>query len=294
MTDSIVLLVGHGSRTAASVAQFGDFAADLAAHIERPVTYCFLELADPDMATGLSEAARLAGDHGRVTVLPIFLGAAGHQKNDVAAAIQWARLHFPGVQFSYGTPLGFHAKLIELLELRVRQTLALATEALPAEETGVLVVGRGSSDPDSNSEIARSAYLLFERRPYRTVEYAFQAVARPRVDEGLRRCQLLGVRQVVVAPYLLFTGEVDQDIGQVAGQAASELGLRVLHAPHLGSHPLLLEVAAQRLQEAIEGTAQMTCDICKYRFPMAGYEHQVGQPQVTHHLHGGSAHEHEH
>lgn len=294
MSNRTVLVVGHGSRVPEAIAQFHHFTDDLSARLDQPVHYCFLELADPDMATGLSNAAQSAGNGGEVWVLPLFLGAAGHQKNDVPASIQWAREQFPGVTFRYGTSLAPHAKLIELLDLRVRQVMEADPDALPPEETIVLIVGRGSNDPTSNSEVARSAYLLLEKRPYLSVEYAYQAVARPRVDRGVRRCKLLGARQVVVAPYILFTGKVDEDIRHVSSRMAAELGLRALHAQYLGVHPLLLDVAEQRLQEAIEGTASMNCDLCKYRWPMAGYEHQVGQPQTTHHLHGGSAHHHNH
>jgi sirohydrochlorin cobaltochelatase len=294
MSNQIALIVGHGSRIPQAVAEFYEFTEALSAHLGQPVRHCFVELVDPDLATGLSDAAQTVGNGGEVNVLPLLLGDAGHQKNDIAFAIQWARVQFPGVIFRYGTPLGVHAKLIELLDLRISQCLEADNKALPAEETIVLAVARGSSDPASNSEIAKIAHLLFEKRPYKAVEYAFQAVAHPRVDEGMRRCQLFGARQVVLAPYILFTGRVDADIRQVAQRTGAELGLRVLLAQYLGTHPLLIEVAAQRLQEAIEGTATMTCDLCKYRLSMAGYEHQVGQAQTSHHLHGGSAHSHEH
>jgi sirohydrochlorin cobaltochelatase len=72
------------------------------------------------------------------------------------------------------------------------------------------------------------------------------------------------------------------------------LNVPVMVAPYLGVHPYLIEVAAQRVQELVEGTATMTCDLCKYRQPMAGYEDQMGQTQTTHHLYGGSAHHHDH
>lgn len=291
MSNRTVLLVGHGSRNPEAIAQVHRLAQALAERSGLQMRHCFLELADPDMATGLSEAAGSAGEGGEVVVLPLFLGAAGHQKNDVAASIHWAREQFPGVTFRYGAPLGPHARLIELLDLRVRQALELAPQALPPEDTAVLVVGRGSSDPGSSSEVAQAAYLLFTKRPYLAVEYAFQSVGRPDVREGVRRCKLLGAGQVVVAPYVLFTGKVEDDIRLVSGQTAAKLGLRSLHAQHLGVHPLLLEVAEQRLREAIEGRAAMNCDLCKYRLPMAGYENQVGQPQTTHHLHGGADHE---
>lgn len=289
MTSQSILLVGHGSRRSQAIEEFIQFATELSRSISQPVQHCFLELADPDMATGLTRAAQSVGDDGSVVVLPLFLGSANHEKNDVAAAIQWARGKFPGVTFRYGAPLGLHAKLVELVNVRVRQALESEPGALPPAQSAVLVVGRGSSDPDSNSEVARLAHLLFEKRPYLFVEYAFQAVARPTIEEALQRCRLLGAHQVVVAPYILFTGRVYEDILRVSGQSGLQSGLQVIHAGYLGLHPLLVDVAAQRYLEAVDGTAAVTCDVCKYRFPMAGYEQEVGRAQHTYHLHGGSA-----
>jgi sirohydrochlorin cobaltochelatase len=293
MSSVSTLLVGHGSRRAEAIAQFDRFVSEFAALIGQPAHSCFLELAEPDMASGLERAAQEAGDGGTVVVLPVFLGAANHEKNDVATAIRWARQRFPAVTFRYATPLGPHAKLITLLDLRLQEAHQRTVGALSIGESSVLVVGRGSSDPDSNSELARTAHLLFEKRPYRSVVYSFQAVARPTIEEALRYCCAIGTRQVLLAPYILFTGRVYEEIKAVASHVAAELGLRVIHAMYLAPHPLLLEVAYQRWQEAMNGSATMTCDICKYRFPMAGYEDQVGQPQQTHHLHGSRAsHEH--
>ena len=292
MSNPIVLVVGHGSRRAEAVAQFHAFIDALARQIGQSVQHCFLELADPDLATGLSNAACEAGDGGEVVVLPLFLGGAAHQKNDLPAALRWARDRYPHVTFRYGTPLGPHANLVELLDLRVRECLEAHPGALPAQETAVLVAARGSSDPDANSEIARTAHLLFEKRPYLAVEYAFQAVAHPTVDEGIRRCHRLGAHQVIVAPFLLFTGRVDEDIRHTSLQAGRNLGLPVLHSRYFETHPLLLNVAIQRIKEALEGRAVMNCDVCKYRLPMSGYETQVGLAQATHHLRGGSAHAH--
>lgn len=296
MTKQTVLVVGHGSRVPRATAEFHAFADALAGRLGQQVGRCFLELADPDLATGISESARGAGNGGEVVVLPLFLGGAAHQKNDVAAAIQWARNQFPGVAFRYATPLGLHAKLVELLDLRVQECLVAHGDRgvwSPAE-TGVLVVGRGSSDPGGNSDVAKLAHLLSEKRPYGTVEYAFQAVARPGPDEGVRRCWALGAKRVVVAPFVLFAGRVVEDIREVTSRSGGGLGVPVLQAHYLEMHELLLDIAEQRLREAIDGTASMNCDLCKYRVPMAGYENELGLPQTTHHLYGGSAHAHHH
>lgn len=294
MTNQQLLIVGHGSRVPQAVTEFNQFSEAVAAQINIPTATCFLELANPNLATGLSDAAHAVGAGGDVLVLPLFLGGAAHQKNDVAAAIHWARAQFPTVNFHYGTPLNPHANLVALTALRVEEALAAQPDALPPEETAVLVVGRGSSDPASNAEIARIASLLWEKRPFLTVEYAFQAVAHPKVADGLQRCLALGARQIVVMPYLLFTGKVDESIRTIANRFSRKHDISVLITEYLNAHPLVTAVAVQRVYEMFNQTAAMTCDLCKYRHPMAGYEHQVGAEQHTHHLHGGSAHHHEH
>ncbi len=294
MDHQVILAVGHGSRAPAAIAEARRFTDALAGQLGQEVTICFLELADPDLATGLTLAAQRAGDGGHVVVLPLFLAAAGHQKNDVAAALQWARGQFPETRFTMATPLGPHAQLIALVAQRIDEAIAAAAPAFQPDVSTVLLVGRGSSDPAGNSEIARMAYILGAAGRFHTVEYAFQAVARPTVAEGVRRCARLGAQQVIVAPYLLFTGDVEEGIYRSAAEAARDLGLPLIPARRLGVHPLVVEVARQRLAEALDGAAAINCDLCKYRFPLPGYEDQVGQPQVSRHLHGGAAHAHDH
>jgi sirohydrochlorin cobaltochelatase len=280
MPNQTYLLIGHGSRVPEAVDQFHRFVETLTDQIGRPVRHCFLEFTDPDMRTGLADAAASAGEGGEVIVAPLVLSAGGHQKNDVAAGVQWAREQFPRVVFRQGTPVGPHAKLVDLLDLRITEALDGVSDSVAEEETCVLIAGHGSRDPDSNSTLAQTAYLLFEGRRYRSVEYAFLVVARPDIAQGVHRAAMLGARQLVVAPYLLFAGSADRRIRRIASRAAAELNLHTLHADPLGSHPLLLDVVAQRFQEAADGTAAMVCDICKYRWPMAGHEDQVGEPQT--------------
>jgi sirohydrochlorin cobaltochelatase len=202
------------------------------------------------------------------------------------------------VSFACAAPFEPHAALITLLNIRVREALEAAAQSLeaaapplPIHESIVLVVGRGSSDPDSNSEVARTARLLFENRSYLGVEYAYQAVARPTIAEGVTRAARLGARQLIVAPYLLFTGWVENEIRAQASQTAGALNLPVIYARPLGVHPMLVDVAVERAAQALVGSAAMTCDVCKYRLPMAGYEQQVGQTPHSHHC-DHEVHEH--
>lgn len=287
MPNTIVLMVAHGSPMPEAIAEVKEFKNQFAQRCPYPIRLAYLECAQPDLLAALHQTGKDMCRGDRVVILPLFLGAAEHYKNDLPVAIQWARRTFPEVDFVYAMPLGPHAHLITLLDLRIRQALEAASPmAIPCEQTVVLVVGRGSSDPDSNAEVARVARLLYEKRAFLSVEYAYQAVARPTISEGIERAARLGARQIVLAPYLLFTGWVEEKILEVAAERALQHKLNLVIARRLGVDPLLLDVVKQRLDEALGGNVSVACDICKYRLLMAGYEEQVGQPQVSNWFNG--------
>lgn len=262
MTSREIVLIGHGSRVEEAVNHFNLFAAKLTDYLNTPVNVCFLELSKPDILSGLSAAARRAGAGGQVVAVPMFLGNAYHMKAEITAAIRHVREDFPGVLINYSTALGFHYKLAELLRVRVEEALARTPAALPAAESFVLVVGSGSSDLDSNSSASKTARVLAElgsaNGPYEGVEVAFQRVCHPTTAEGIARCARLGARQIVIVPYLLFTGIVRQQTDAAAREGGSNYALAVIHADPLGpDHPLLLEVVAQRLREATDGVSAL-------------------------------------
>ena len=251
---SALAIVAHGTRSAQGLAESWAFARALTARSGRPTQLCFLELAQPDLDAGLEMAAQSIGGDGTLTVLPLFLGAGDHYKSDTPEAMRRCAQRHPRLTLRYAGPLGPHPALIDLLRLRVEQAVAETPEAAPANESAVLVVGRGSLEEDSNSEIARAAYLLWSGSNWGTVEYAFQAVKRPTIAEGVARCRKLGARQIVVAPYLLFAGRVYDDTRETSARAAAP-DIRVIHAGYLAGagaqpHPGLLDGAAHRIREA--------------------------------------------
>jgi sirohydrochlorin cobaltochelatase len=291
-----VLLIGHGSRTQEAVDEFRQFAGALSNYIEQPVEVCFLELSEPDMMTGLADAAHRAKVGGEVIAVPMFLGSAYHMKAEIAPAIQHTRERFPGTRIAYSTPLGFHVKLAELLKARVDRALAKTPDALPAEETTVLVVGGGSSDPDSNSSVSKAGRVLFELGNYQAVEVAYQRVTHPTTAEGIQRCHRLGAKQIAVAPYLLFTGVVHQKTAAAVDEAAQNLGVRVIHAGALGpEHPFLVEVAAQRLFEAASGVSERLRESMVEGIPQTrtngGHGHHHHDVH-EHHRHDHDEHDH--
>ena len=87
----------------------------------------------------------------------------------------------------------------------------------------LLVVGRGTNDPDANANIAKVARMLWEGLGFGWAEAAFSGVAHPRVGAALDRATLLGFRHIVVFPYFLFTGVLVKRIYAETDAAAARL-----------------------------------------------------------------------
>ena len=152
-----------------------------------------------------------------------------------------------------------------------------------ATPPAVLLVGRGSTDPDANADVVKTARLLWEGRDYPLAETAFVSLARPDVAEGLERCRLLGARRIVVARYFLFPGVLpDRVAEQAAAYAAAHPELDIACTDVLGDCDEIAALVRERYREALAGDIRMNCDVCVYRIAMPGFEHRVGEPQHPH------------
>lgn len=114
-----VLLIAHGSRHAPANNDLHALAARFAARGEFPIVEaCFLELADPDIATG--GARCVARGATRVLMVPYFLAAGVHLLRDLTAARDELAGRHPGVGFVLGQALGPHPLLDDLVAARAR------------------------------------------------------------------------------------------------------------------------------------------------------------------------------
>ncbi len=153
-------------------------------------------------------------------------------------------------------------------------------------DTLLLVVGRGTNDPDANSNIAKLARMLWEGMGFGWAETAFSGVAYPLVEPGLKRVLRLGFARVIVFPYFLFTGVLVKRIYAAADRvAAAHPEIELLKASYLGDHPLVLDCFADRVGEVLDGEPAMNCRLCKYRAQVIGYEGDHLAPQAGHHHH---------
>ncbi|RCV51835.1 sirohydrochlorin chelatase [Marinitenerispora sediminis] len=294
-----MLLVGHGTRDEKGVAGFTAFVDRLRGRLtDRDVAGGFIELSPPPLTESVGELYDRG--HRHVVAVPMMLVAAGHAKGDIPGALAREKARRPGFDYTYGRPLGPHPAMLRLLAERLDGVLDVPAAELAARgDTAVLLVGRGSTDPDANAEVVKVARLLQEghaaQRGIEFVEPAFISLAWPSVPEGLDRIRRLGARRVVVLPYFLFAGVLpDRVVDQSLGYAAAHPGLDVRCAPVVGDCDGLADVIVERYEEALAGDIRMNCDTCVYRIAIPGFEDRVGAPQTPHHHPDDPAHGHGH
>ena len=287
-----VMICGHGSRNRLAVDEFARLAEGLRPLLPQvPVEYGYLEFARPILRDGL-DRLREQGVK-RVLAVPGMLFAAGHAKNDIPSVLNTYAAE-TGLRIDYGRELGVDLKMIQAAGARIREALERSDQAamaagatpVPLADTLLVVVGRGSSDPDANSNVAKVARMLVEGFGFGWGETVYSGVTFPLVEPGLRHVVRLGFRRIVVFPYFLFSGVLVSRIRQhTALVAADHPGVEFADAGYLGDHPLVIDTFRERVEEVVRGETQMNCSLCKYRAQVLGFETEVGAPQRSHHHH---------
>jgi sirohydrochlorin cobaltochelatase len=284
-----LLIIGHGSRDPRGAREFHDLVGLVRGrNPSLTVEGGFIELSRPPISECVDRLAERGARN--VAAVPLMLLAAGHAKDDIPATLVREKMGHPEMSFSYGRALGIRPELLELMDERI----SAVVHEEEKEETAVLVVGRGSSDPDANSDLSKIARLFYEGRPYPVVESAYVSMTPPDVTNGLDRCLKLGAKRVVVFSYFLFTGVLEDRIrGQSRAFAEANPGVEVLYAGYFGPDPSLADLVVERYTEALRGDIRMNCDVCVHRVALPGFEEKVGAP-ATPHYHPDEPGHHQH
>ena len=278
-----LLLVGHGSRSGAGAAEMLAIALLVGAALpDVAVDVGFLEMTDPPAGPVLDGLA--AAGCRRVVVLPLVLLGAGHAKSDVPALVLEGRRRHPDLHVHFGSPLGISRDLVGLL--------GGALASAGASDLPLLLVARGTSDPDANGDAHKVARLLGEWVAAPFVHTAFTGVTAPKVSDGLQVFARLGYRRMAVAFWFLCTGVlVERARAEIAAFSAAT-GVEVVDAGYLGPDRRLVPPIVERYGEAVRGIPAVNCDLCAYRAPWPGREERRGQPIGVGHSHLAAEHRH--
>ena len=244
-----LLIVGHGTRDPAGIAEFQQTVELVSRRLPQVIVEGgFLELAEPTIDAALGQIAERGAR--RFSAAPLVLFAAGHAKQDIPAALSAAAAKYALPGPSQSPHLGCHSAVIQLSTMRYEEAVG-ERPAIADAQTLLLMVGRGSTDAEANSEMARFARLRWESRRLGWYETCFAALTEPSLERALAMAARLPFRRVVVQPHLLFQGELLRGIRHtVETHARRWPEIDWVLTEHLGAHELLADV----VQEQWEGT----------------------------------------
>jgi sirohydrochlorin cobaltochelatase len=241
-----LLIVAHGTRSPAGAEECRRLARTVAAaRPSLPVALGNLELSDPSVADGIDALERDAA--GDIVAVPLVLFAARHLKNDIPEVLAAEGRRRPAVRIHLGSHLGSAPALTAVTADRVRAVSPVGRDP----ETVVVLVRAGSTDPDAPHDIAAAGDRLRTGREDLTVTHAFAGIADPLLPEVLERCHRRGHRRIVVVPYLLFAGALEDRVReQAAAFGAAHPATEVVVAPRLGADARIADVVLARYDAA--------------------------------------------
>ena len=264
MTETI-LLVGHGSRDPNGNKEIEVFAEQWKSqHPDWRIEVCYIEFADILLDEGFDNAAKNAS---KVLIIPLILNAAGHVKMEIPEHLEKARLRHPDVEFIYGKHLGVNMTILTVVKRRLTQVMEAMAVPDP-KTTGVIILGRGSSDKIANGEVAKLARWLQEDTHHELIDIAFTGITFPRLETVVQRQVKLGMTQIAILPYYLFTGTLITRIAEQFKHLQKQypqinFGL----GDYLGFESeiyTLLDDNVKALQQP-GNKPMMECDGCSYR-----------------------------
>jgi sirohydrochlorin cobaltochelatase len=246
-TVDAVFLLGPPTHDALDEADFQQFVQPVARRLGLPAAACFFECRDQSLLATLQRCQALG--YRRIIVQPLALEGDAHQHEALYAALDWERRHYPQLDLRYADVLGVQPALVQALADRVAASL----NALPDSATTVLVVGRGSPDAETNADLAKTARLLWEGRPYAWVESAYIWLTQPTITQAVERAHRLGAQQIICAPYWLTDRRGARLAAHLRLVQECYPALRLIQATALGDHAGVIEAIARRVREAAQG-----------------------------------------
>ncbi len=275
-----IMICGHGSRSKSAEEEFGLLAKGLKKHfIDVPVEYGFLEYSAPNIHMGLDSLRDSGVTH--IIAVPGMLFAATHAKNDIPSVLTTYQEKNPGLRVSYGRELGLHPEMIAAFEARILESLNLShVHDGDLYDTMLVVVGRGTSDTYANAEAAKLTRIVSENLGFGWSETVYSGVTFPSVGKGLEMALKLGYKNIVVAPYFLFTGKlIDRIYNYIDKVAKTSQGVCFIKAHYLADQDHVINTFVERIAETISGNMDESHDL------MASFKERLSKGEVDVHHH---------
>lgn len=236
-----ILYVGHGTRSKKGENEAKAFLQKVMAKVDTPIQeISFLELSSPSIDEGFQRCVERGATE--VSVVPILLLTAGHMKHDIPAELAAIQKRHPQVPITLQQAFGVQENILDAIAELVRENVQDLTS-----EDSILIVGRGSSDPEIHMAFSEIEKGIQERLGVARISSCYLAAAEPKFHDGLEVMLEEATQRVIVIPYLLFSGLLLSEVILWC----KKRGPKVIQIDPLSRHKVMEDVV---VQIATEGT----------------------------------------
>ncbi len=242
-----VLIIGHGSRDQAAQQEFTTLVGAVGKRLpDHACKHAYLEFAEPSITVQLDIFRNQ--NTTRILAIPALLFAAGHANNNIPGILEDYRAEHPEMAISYGAVLGPVPGMIAAAAGRVREAAARGGDNF--NDTALLVIGRGASDPSAQAGLWQVMRGVWSELGFGWGEIAFAGASFPSVETALDHTARLGYSRIATLPYFLSTGVLQRRIDEdVARAAKANPAVEFVKAGHLKDHPSVVETLVARVLE---------------------------------------------
>jgi len=113
----------------------------------------------------------------------------------------------------------------------------------------LLIVDRGSREPDVRQELAEICSLVKSRAGYDYADYCFLEVLPPFIAEGINKCVESGAGFVTVMPYFLYPGMKLKDTVKQSARISNDRNLKIAITRPLSYHPMMAHLISERISQ---------------------------------------------
>ncbi|WP_462409614.1 sirohydrochlorin chelatase [Neobacillus sp. Marseille-QA0830] len=239
-----ILYIGHGTRSKKGAEEAIAFIRRVMERIPVPIQeFSFLELTEPSIEEGFRRCVQRGATE--ITVVPLFLLAAGHIKQDIPDALSLLKKEYPQVKVNVRNPFGVQDKILDAIAELVRQLIMDL-----GQQDSILVVGRGSSDPGIHAAFSEIAAGIQNRLGAGNISVCYLAATEPRFKEGIESISAItSSGRVIVIPYLLFSGLLLAEVN-LEVRNRQKNGQSIIHTGPLSSHRAFEDIIMERAMES--------------------------------------------
>lgn len=291
MTENMktgVLVVGHGSKMPYNKEVVSTIAEKLNNRIENVVESGFMELVEPNIPQQVDKLKNMGME--KIIVIPAFLAHGIHTKVDIPTILRLPHSH-EGLEHSHShhhhhhhgdgreaksEPIDFDGeviylepfeaddKIVDIVERRIKEITE--KNDITEDNTGILLIGHGSSLPYGKEVLVEISEKTKERVMGYNIELSFMRIENPLIQESFKKLQDNNFDNIIVMPVFLADGlHTKSDIPLTLGLEAAELDFdyprkekqinydgNIFYLDPLKAEDEIVDMIEERIQEYIK------------------------------------------